>query len=143
MLKKDDDSPAPTTVGLSRKMQRYIDIAKRQAEQSIYGIYKHGSVLVKGGRIINVAYNKNNTTSFGKKFRENILGRATKHAEINVIYNIDKNTTTGATVYVVRVGKSGDFRLSKPCSMCEEVLKFCGIKKVVYSTGNGFEICKL
>jgi tRNA(Arg) A34 adenosine deaminase TadA len=36
-------------------------------------------------------------------------------------------------VYVARVGKKGNLKLSKPCSMCYSAMKHVGIKKVVYT----------
>ena len=47
--------------------------------------------------------------------------------------SIDKSKTEGTTLYVVRVDKSGDLKLSKPCPMCYAALKHAGIKKVVFS----------
>jgi tRNA(Arg) A34 adenosine deaminase TadA len=44
----------------------------------------------------------------------------------------------------VRINKQGKFRLSKPCEMCHNILKFCGVKKVVYTySENEIESYKL
>jgi tRNA(Arg) A34 adenosine deaminase TadA len=45
--------------------------------------------------------------------------------------------TEGATIYVVRIGKTGILRNSKPCPMCEAALEFVGVKRVVYSDKDG------
>ena len=103
------------------------------AGQSTYGKIKHGALLIKGGSVINASFNKDSYSSFGNRFRHQNCGRATHHAEIGCVLGIDRSKTEGATIYVVRINRSGDFRLSKPCSMCHEVLKYCGIKKVVYT----------
>ena len=115
------------------KVSRYMDLAKRVASQSAYPEYKHGAVLIKGSSIRNTAYNKNNSSSFGRRFQKEHAGRATVHAELGVILGLDRTITTGATVYVARVGKCGEYRLSKPCSMCHAAMKHVGIKKVVYT----------
>ena len=115
------------------KVSRYMDLAKRVASQSIYPEYKHGAVLVKGSSIRNTAHNKNNFSSFGKRFQKDHNGRSTVHAELGVILGLDRAITTGATVYVARIGKCGEYRLSKPCSMCHAAMKHVGIKKVVYT----------
>ena len=115
------------------KVSRYMVLAKRIASQSAYPEYKHGAVLVKGGSIRNTAHNKNNFSSFGKRFQKDHNGRSTVHAELGVILGLDRNVTTGATVYVARVGKGGEYKLSKPCSMCHAAMKHVGIKKVVYT----------
>ena len=112
----------------SKKTQRNLELAKRVASNSTYGKLKHGAVLIKGGNVVNVAFNKPDYTKFGNRFRNNYTcGIATTHAEIGAILE-------GATVFVVRINRRGEYRMSKPCPMCEDVLKFVGVKKVVYTT---------
>tara|TARA_B110001454_G_C12363754_1_gene285388 strand:+ start:135 stop:530 length:396 start_codon:yes stop_codon:yes gene_type:complete len=127
----------------SKKTQKYLDLAVRIAEQSNYPQFKHGAVLVKGSSVINVSPNKNGFNRFGAKFRKKKWGQATLHAELGSVLNIEKKNTEGSIVYVVRVNKKGSTRLSKPCPMCESVMKYCGVKKVVYSTDAGYECYKL
>ena len=38
---------------------------------------------------------------------------------------------------VVRVGKDGEFKMSKPCQGCQSMLSQCGFKKVMYSNNAG------
>ena len=54
-------------------------------------------------------------------------------SELGCILGVDRSITQGATVYVVRIGKNGDLRMSKPCHMCESAMRHVGIKKVVYT----------
>lgn len=122
--------------GYSGKTKRFMAIAKRIAWNSEAEDYKHGALLVKGGKIINVSFNKNNYCSFGCRFRHVQPGNATIHAEIGAILGIDRSVTAGSTIYVCRIGKNGDYRLSKPCPMCHEVLKFVGVKRVVWTINN-------
>lgn len=49
---------------------------------------------------------------------------------------MSRHITEGATVYVARVDKAGEYKLSKPCPMCHEALKHVGVKKVVYTINN-------
>lgn len=117
----------------TKKIQRYIAMAKNKAKQSTYGKIKHGAVLVKGGSVISSSFNKDKFSAFGNRFRRPENGPATHHAELGCIFGVDKSKTSGATLYVVRINKHDEFRLSKPCPMCHEILKFCGIRKVVYT----------
>ena len=122
---------------VSKKIKSYFDLAKRVAQQSEHDHFKHGAVLVKGGSVINTSCNKDKYRSFGNRFRDTkTCGHATHHAELGCILGLDKSATQGTTLYVARVNRQGDFRMSKPCDMCEEVLKFCGVKRVVYTTDN-------
>lgn len=109
-----------------------MEIAKKAALKSEFGKFRHGAVLVKGGTVRNISVNANSFCSFGERFRTQ-PGHATIHAEIGCILGIDKSVTDGATVYVARINKHEDYRLSKPCPMCESALRYVGIKKVVYS----------
>jgi len=127
----------------SKKTQKYLDLAARIAEQSSYPHFKHGAVLVKGASVINVSHNKQGFNSFGAKFRKKKQGRATLHAELGSVLNVEKKNTEGSTVYVVRVNRQGSTRLSKPCHMCESAMKHCGVRRVIYSTDDGYECYKL
>lgn len=43
----------------------------------------------------------------------------------------------GATIYVVRLGKCGEFRESMPCEQCQRLMRRLGVRKCVYSTDQG------
>ena len=120
-----------------RKTKRNILLAKKVAELSDYGKFRHGAVLVKGSSIRNMACNKHRHCHFGKRFREANTGNATLHAELGVILGMDRSVTQGATVYVARVNKEGVARMSKPCPMCENAMRHVGIKRVIYTDRNG------
>ena len=119
------------------KNQRYIEFAKRVAEQSNYGKFRHGAVLVKGNSVRSVSCNKHRHCSFGARFRKEGRGEATLHAELGAILGVDRSTTRGSTVYVARINREGEGRISKPCPMCESALRHVGVKRVVYTDKNG------
>jgi tRNA(Arg) A34 adenosine deaminase TadA len=120
------------------RIARHLEHAKKIAAQSEFPDYRHGAILVKGGSVINTSNNKSNYCSFGMRFRKNQLGKATLHAELGCILGIDKKLTDGAIVYVARIGKAEDYKLSQPCSMCVAAMRFVGIKKVIYTIDNKF-----
>jgi deoxycytidylate deaminase len=128
---------------LTKRNKKFIELAERIADQSVYPQFKHGAVLVKGSSVINVSCNKNGYNSFGAKFRKKQQGKATLHAELGALLNVERKNTEGATVYCVRINTRGNKRLAKPCTMCEAALKYCGIKKVIYSTNDGFKVMRL
>ena len=111
---------------------RCLRMAARVALQSEHDTFRHGAVLIRGGSVLNVAANSDNHSSFGQRFRTD-PGRATHHAELGCVLGLDKSITQGATVYVARIGKNGNWKNSKPCMMCHEVMSFVGIKRVVYT----------
>ena len=121
---------------LSTGKKRYLQLAKRIARQSTHDTHNHGCVLVKGGSVINASANKNNHCHFGRRFSAyERKGFSTLHAELGAILGLDRSLTHGSIAYVVRV-KNDVLRMSKPCPMCEQALRFCGVKKVIYTTND-------
>ena len=92
---------------------------------------KHGSVIVKGGRVISTGINKERSHPRIVS-SEHIKEHCSVHAEVDAIKKA--KDVTGATIYVARVNKRGKARDSRPCNRCYEVIKNNGIKKIVYST---------
>jgi deoxycytidylate deaminase len=121
---------------LSKTKKRYFDLAKRAAMESTYGKLRHGAVIVKGGSVVSFGFNKSNHCQFGQRFRHMDKGPATQHAEISAILGLPRSATQGADVYVVRINNDCDWRMSKPCPMCEQALRFVGVKRVFYTTGD-------
>ena len=131
-------------IKVSKKVRRYIQLAQNMALNSVYGKIRHGAVLIKGGSVISSAYNKDKFSSFGERFRQQDCGHATHHAELSCVSGVKREKTAGSSIFVVRLNKVGELRLSKPCPMCHDVLKFTGVKKVYYSTNDGtIEMYKL
>ena len=119
------------------KNKRYIEFAKRVAEQSNYGKFRHGAVLVKGSSVRSVSCNKHRHCSFGARFRKEGDGEATLHAELGAILGIERSTTQGSDVYVARINKEGKARISKPCPMCEAAMRHVGVRRVYYTNEHG------
>ena len=118
---------------LKGRHKRFIDASARTAQESEFPNYRHGAVLVRGGSILSSAFNKSNHINWANKFRAKDCGHATHHAELGTVLGMAREKTTGATVYVARIGKSGELKMSKPCEMCQQVLAHVGVKKVYYS----------
>jgi deoxycytidylate deaminase len=92
---------------------------------------KHGSVIVKGGRVISTGVNKERSHPRIVS-SEHIKDHCSVHAEVDAIKKA--KDVSGATIYVARVNRRGEQRDSRPCSRCYEAIKSSGIKKIVYTT---------
>jgi deoxycytidylate deaminase len=92
---------------------------------------KHGSVIVKGGRVISTGVNKERSHPRIVS-SEHIKQHCSVHAEVDAIKRA--KDVTGATIYVARVNRRGEQRDSRPCNRCYEAIKNSGIKKIVYTT---------
>jgi tRNA(Arg) A34 adenosine deaminase TadA len=129
---------------IGKRKKRFFDLATRVAQNAAQNGYRHGAILVRGNAVLNASHNKNAYTRFGERFRRRDKGDATHHAELGCILGLDRSVTRGADVYVVRVGRSGNLLLSKPCDMCEAALRHVGVRRVYYSLNDGnFEFYRL
>lgn len=103
---------------------------------------KHFSFLVRRNKIISIGWNKAFQThpiaaKFGHRF--NCI-----HSELDVINNFPYpfRMLPLYTLINVRV-KYKSLRISHPCLKCINMLKFFGLKDVIYSTDQGYMICYL
>ncbi len=55
------------------------------------------------------------------------------HAEMSAL----RFAKPGDEIEVIRWGKSGEIRCSKPCKMCEKAMRSAGISSVVFIDANG------
>ena len=129
---------------IGKRKKRFFELATRVAENAAQHGYRHGAILVRGNVVLNASHNKNAYARFGERFRRRDKGDDTHHAELGCILGLDRSVTRGADVYVVRVGRSGNLLLSKPCDMCEAALRHVGVRRVYYSLNDGnFEFYRL
>lgn len=117
-------------INLSNKEKAYISVARYLATKS-KSRNKHGSVIVKSGRVIGTGYNKdkNNPHSISE---EHIKLHASRHAEIEAIRDAGWDVK-GAVLYVARVNNLGYDRDSRPCASCSEIIEQHEIKRVIYT----------
>ena len=113
--------------------RRYVELARRLAKTSNDQRHRHGAVLVRGGSVLNWSSNRNKVHRWAQKFRAHGCGHATHHAEVGAILGVAREKTQGADIYVVRINKRDNLLLSKPCEMCQELLRHVGVKRVFYS----------
>ena len=97
-------------------MSSFMKLALRLAEKSKHNKQKMACVVVSGGRVISHATN---------------FQRWSHHAEVRALALA--GNTDGATVYVARVGA----RMSKPCPMCQALLREHNIKCAIYIDNDG------
>ena len=95
------------------------------------------AIMLQGKKIVSTGANLQNKTHpyvfhNGFHFSRGI------HAELAAIFRVkNKETLKGATIFVYRQTKNGDFANARPCAMCYELIKQYGFKKMVYTTDKG------
>lgn len=124
----------------TNRERSYLELARKVASNSEFVTFRHGAVLVKGGSVINIGYNKNQFNSFASRFRKVDKQYSTIHAEMASMLGVDASKTNGAIIYVVRINNDHCFKYSKPCKRCQAMMKYCGIRKAVYSTNHEYKI---
>lgn len=134
-------------LGVSKmSMNRYLRMAINQGMAHDYEDnidYKHCAVLVKGGSVVSVGFNKMTTNSFVEHYTDMVRGPnrdylLSTHAEQAAILQVrNKIDLTGCKIYVARIrpaqSKYGKVGMSAPCNICEQVLMAYGINKAYYT----------
>ena len=92
------------------------------------GIYRNGKKLCTGSNHLRNSYN-NKCVCFST------------HAEMDVIHKVirtyDELHLHNCTIAVVRFGKDGMLKNSRPCNHCLQCMIKYRIKKIMYSTDDG------
>lgn len=101
------------------------------------------AAIVYKGRVIAYGYNQYRTSWVQRRFKRNEHSHYS-HAETDAVKNAlkctDIDTISKSTLIIVRakeVNGKNVFGNAKPCSGCQECIKWMGIKKVIYTTDEG------
>lgn len=127
----------------------YFAAAKAVSELSDHKHYKIGAVVVMNHRIISSASNSNSKThplqKKYNKYRFTDDGDHKQHAELAALVPLirDGVDLSNATIYVYRVHKNGTLAMSRPCPSCMQLIKDVGIKRVFYTTEDGYAYEKI
>jgi deoxycytidylate deaminase len=116
-------------IATSKKDRSFLNLAMKVAGLSEYP-FKHGAVIVMGGRVMALGVNKDRNAYNTLSHKEAAL-QSTVHAEIDALSKV-KNVK-GAVMYVARVNNKGEPMFSYPCLTCFMEMKRRGVK-LVFST---------
>lgn len=130
---------------------KMLNKAKQLAKKSTYGTHRLGCILVYKHRIIGQGVNTNKTHPMQKLYNK-LYRNFTKsdkpvldlgHAEIlaicSVPYPIAKVIDwSKVKIYIARNCRGKKFGLAKPCGACQGLIRDTGIKKVFYTTNEGY-----
>jgi deoxycytidylate deaminase len=98
------------------------------------GKFRHGAVIIKDNTIISAGFNQ-------YKSHPTLITQ-TKfpylHAESHSMFKYGLDRLEGSTLYVIRIRSQEHIGLSKPCFVCEYFIKEANIKKVFYTTNEGY-----
>ena len=125
-------------------MNKFFRIALQNAQDHDYSDQEYHlcAVLVRGGSVVSVGYNKRNTNAFVEHYTDLAKGQRdwcmSTHAEMDAVLQVrSKTDLQGTKLYVIRkhqdVKNYGVFGLAKPCEICEHVLYNYGIRRAYYT----------
>lgn len=131
---------------------KYLSKTKQaffRAAESISLLSDHkcqlGCVVVNNHKIISSGHNSNSRGhGFQKRLDEKFFNdgksRGCKHAEIDALLPLIRNrcNLSRATIYVFRKHKNGNLAIARPCSRCMSIIKEQGIRKIEYTTDDGY-----
>ena len=102
--------------------------------------FKVGAVIVQKNKLISAGANSDKSHPIQKRYdkERGFKTHHSCHAEVRAILNSKLNSLTGCTVYVYRETKNGVLGKSRPCPACIKMLRDYGIKRMCYTTEEGF-----
>jgi len=99
--------------------------------------FRHCAIVAQGSKILGVGYNRHGWSSKQKgKYcaRKQNSAMCSVHAEVDALLKVaSKEDIKGSTVYVVRINRKNELAMSKPCPMCETILREHGVKRAFFS----------
>jgi deoxycytidylate deaminase len=106
--------------------------AELVARRSSFKRFKTGAILTRGDSLLGVGW------SHIPQHRMARLRAA--HAEQHALLRARGGADLeGATLYIATVNKGGNLTMSLPCRDCYALLQEHGIRRIIYSTLNGWE----
>lgn len=129
--------------GLSKRQAAFFRTAKNMSTLSDFPGVRIGAVVVNKHKIISSGYNSKSRchrlqAELNQK-RFNTPSRGEIHAELDALLPlINKVDLTNAQLYVYREYKDGALAPCRPCKSCMSVIRHCGIKKIFYTTKDGY-----
>lgn len=128
---------------ISKKERSYFNAAKAMSQMSNHRCHV-GSVLVMGHKIVGSGCNSSTKCHRVQaeidQRRYGVICSGKVHAEVDTLIPFLKKREdlSSATLYIYREKRDGSIGMARPCVGCMEIIKQCGIKKIAYSTDDGF-----
>ena len=129
-----------------RRDYHLFELARIISRTSSYKRIKIGCIITDKHKIISAGVNKCkshpiqkmlNIKYYKSKFKSYKF-RHCLHAEIDAVLNSGNKDLSGLSVYIYRENIYGEKEMCRPCPACMKVLKDKGIKKIFYTTKDGY-----
>lgn len=94
-----------------------------------------GAAILKRKKLISIGWNQDKTHTQSKTWANR------HHAEFHALVGTSKIDLAGTTIFVARLDKKEELKISKPCPECRELIQAAGIRKVFYINEFGSWTC--
>lgn len=115
-------------------MNSYLQLARATSLLSTHPKYKMGAVIVNK-KPVSVGCNLYKT----HPIFANKEDAASIHAEVKAILSCPRSKLKGSEIWVYRETANGRTALAKPCEACQRIIIEAGIKRIFYTTEDGYE----
>lgn len=119
---------------------RFLKCAEELTHLSDVPRFKYGAVLVHNKAIISSGFNSTKTHPMQHKLNQRRelakRDRGFLHAEVAALQRI-RNVPRDSVLYIVRLSRIG-WQMARPCAGCMQLIREKGIKKIIYTTPDGF-----
>lgn len=109
-----------------------------------------GCVIIDGHNVISSGHNSKSKyhriqAELDQKYFNDMTAKGCLHAESAALIPLmnRKYDLRDATIYTYREHKDGSTAMSRPCPRCLELIKKCNIKRIRYTTNDGYAFEKL
>lgn len=110
---------------------------KRLRTRANHHQHKLSALVMHRGRPVSFGYNDQYKTH--PKIRQ-FSQVKTLHAEAHALFRVkDKEILKDCEIIVYREDRHGNMANSRPCEVCQAMFRHYGIKKVTYSTAEGWK----
>lgn len=129
-------------------MNKYLNLAIKHALEHEYDEsmnFNLCAVVVRGGNVLSVGFNKRATNGFVEHYTDKIRGfgrgyALSTHAEMDAVSSVrSKVDLRGCKIFVARTnlyGNANQIGMARPCQICQNVLHSYGIKRAFYTIDN-------
>jgi len=126
---------------MTKKNINFFRIAEAVASLSPHKRVSIGAIIVIKKTIVSSACNSYKTHPVQKLYDSYRMFRLTHHylhAETKAILNAKDRDLSNAVIYIYRKNKNGVMANCRPCEACMKFIQSVGIKKIYYTTSDGY-----
>lgn len=117
---------------LPPRLHRGMRIAVSAADASQHRM-RVGAAIYKNSMF----YSSGHNSYTGKTHPKSNAHCRTIHAELHALLRLGLLGAKKTTIYVARLRKDNSLGMSKPCTACQELLRFARVKKMVFVNYHG------